>query len=50
MNSGPDMTGAHQLYYSMGFARLTERETRIVDGHPRPLLAFGYEVSHGGRL
>jgi hypothetical protein len=28
MNSGPDMTGAHQLYYSMGFTRLTERETR----------------------
>lgn len=50
MNSGPDMTGAHQLYYSMGFARLTERETRIVDGHTRPLLAFGYEVGDGGRL
>jgi GNAT superfamily N-acetyltransferase len=44
MNSGPQMTGAHQLYYVMGFARLTERETRTVDGHTRPLLAFGYEV------
>ena len=44
MNSGPQMTGAHQLYYAMGFARLTERETRTVDGHTRPLLAFGYEV------
>jgi hypothetical protein len=31
------LTGAHQLYYSMGFERLTERETRIVDGHTRPL-------------
>lgn len=28
----------------MGFARLTGRETRTVDGHDRPLLAFGYEV------
>jgi ribosomal protein S18 acetylase RimI-like enzyme len=44
MNSGPDMTGAHQLYYSMGFTRLTERETRIVDGHDQPLLAFGYDI------
>jgi ribosomal protein S18 acetylase RimI-like enzyme len=44
MNSGPQMTGAHQLYYAMGFARLTERETRTVEGHARPLLAFGYEV------
>jgi len=49
MNSGPQMTGAHQLYYSMGFTRLTERETRTVAGHTRPLLAFGYEVGgeHG---
>lgn len=45
MNSGPQMTGAHQLYHSMGFTRLTERETRIVDGYDQPLLAFGYEVS-----
>ena len=44
MNSGPQVTGAHQLYYAMGFARLTERETRTVEGHARPLLAFGYEV------
>jgi GNAT superfamily N-acetyltransferase len=44
MNSGPHMTGAHQLYYSMGFTRLTERETRTVEGHTRPLLAFGYKV------
>jgi GNAT superfamily N-acetyltransferase len=50
MNSGPQMTGAHQLYYSMGFTRLTERETRTVDGHTRPLLAFGYEVGDGTGL
>jgi GNAT superfamily N-acetyltransferase len=50
MNSGPQMTGAHQLYYAMGFTRLTERETRTVDGHTRPLLAFGYEVGDGAGL
>jgi ribosomal protein S18 acetylase RimI-like enzyme len=50
LNSGPNMTGAHQLYYSMGFTRLTERETRIVDGHTRPLLAFGYEVGDAAGL
>jgi ribosomal protein S18 acetylase RimI-like enzyme len=50
LNSGQDMTGAHRLYYAMGFTRLTERETRIVDGHTRPLLAFGYEVGHGAGL
>jgi ribosomal protein S18 acetylase RimI-like enzyme len=50
LNSGPNMTGAHQLYYSMGFTRLTERETRIVDGRTRPLLAFGYEVGDAAGL
>jgi GNAT superfamily N-acetyltransferase len=50
MNSGPQMTGAHQLYYAMGFTRLTERETRTVEGHTRPLLAFGYEVGDGTRF
>jgi hypothetical protein len=35
---------------SMGFTRLTERETRIVDGHTEPLLAFGYPVGAGDRL
>lgn len=50
MNSGPQMTGAHQLYYAMGFTRLTERETRTVEGHTRPLLAFGYEVNDGTGL
>jgi ribosomal protein S18 acetylase RimI-like enzyme len=50
MNSGPQMIGAHQLYYAMGFTRLTERETRIVDGHTMPLLAFGYEVGDSAGL
>jgi GNAT superfamily N-acetyltransferase len=50
MNSGPRMTGAHQLYYATGFARLTERETRTVPGDAGPLLAFGYEVGNGSRL
>lgn len=45
MNSGPDMIGAHQLYYSMGFARLPEREARTVEGYAQPLLAFGYELA-----
>jgi ribosomal protein S18 acetylase RimI-like enzyme len=45
MNSGPNMTGAHQLYYSMGFTRLPQRETRIVDGYTQPLLAFSREVA-----
>jgi hypothetical protein len=45
MNSGSQMTDAHQLYYAMGFTRLTGRETRIVDVHIRPLLAFGNEMA-----
>jgi GNAT superfamily N-acetyltransferase len=48
MNSGAQMTGAHQLYYSMGFSRLAERETRTVPGHTRPLLAFGYDLAGHG--
>jgi ribosomal protein S18 acetylase RimI-like enzyme len=50
LNSGPQMTGAHQLYYAMGFTRLTERETRMIEGYTQPLLAFGYEVGDGTRL
>lgn len=46
MNSGPHMIGAHRLYYSMGFTRLPERETRTVEGYTEPLLAFGYEVDN----
>lgn len=43
MNSGPRMTGAHRLYEGLGFVRLTERETRVVDGGT--LLAFALDVA-----
>ncbi|WP_265522373.1 GNAT family N-acetyltransferase [Oerskovia flava] len=43
MNSGPQMTGAHRLYARLGFRRLPERETRVVDGDVR-LLAFGIDL------
>lgn len=42
MNSGPRMTAAHRLYEGLGFVRLPERETRVVDGGT--LLAFGLDV------
>lgn len=42
MNSGPQMLGAHALYASLGFRRLTEREVRLPDG--RPLLTFGLDL------
>ncbi|MFC4613150.1 GNAT family N-acetyltransferase [Cellulomonas algicola] len=42
MNSGPRMTGAHRLYEGLGFVRVPERETRVVDGGT--LLAFALEV------
>ena len=29
---------------------LVEHETRMVEGHTQPLLAFGYEVADGARL
>jgi len=55
MNSGAQMTGAHQLYYSMRFSRLPERETLTVPGQTQPLFAFGYdlagrEAADGARL
>ncbi|HEY0188869.1 MAG TPA: GNAT family N-acetyltransferase [Cellulomonas sp.] len=37
--SGPQMGAAHRLYERLGFARVPERETRVVDGGQR-LLAF----------
>ncbi|GAA3300214.1 GNAT family N-acetyltransferase [Dactylosporangium vinaceum] len=43
MNSGPEMVAAHRLYAALGFRRLRDRETRIVDG--RRLLAFGLDLS-----
>ncbi|MDM8084933.1 GNAT family N-acetyltransferase [Cellulomonas cellasea] len=42
MNSGAEMTGAHRLYQRLGFSRLPERETHIIEGSP--LLAFGLDV------
>jgi len=46
MNSGPQMTGAHRLYEQLGFTRLPERETRLIDG--RPLYAFGLDLPPRG--
>lgn|GEM_PF-1127118 len=43
MNSGPRMTAAHRLYHRLGFVRLTDRETRVVEGGT--LLAFGLDVA-----
>ncbi len=43
MNSGPQMTSAHRLYQRLGFERLHERETRVLDDGTR-LLAFGYDL------
>ncbi|MGC5168347.1 GNAT family N-acetyltransferase [Luteimicrobium sp. DT211] len=43
MNSGPRMLPAHRLYASLGFERLTERETHVVEGGT--LLAFGLDVA-----
>lgn len=44
MNSGPQMIGAHQLYAQLGFARLPDRETRVVEGGTR-LFAFGLDLT-----
>jgi ribosomal protein S18 acetylase RimI-like enzyme len=43
MNSGPRMLPAHALYTSLGFRRLHERETHVVEGGT--LLAFGLDVA-----
>jgi ribosomal protein S18 acetylase RimI-like enzyme len=45
MNSGPRMLPAHALYASLGFRRLHERETHVVEGGT--LLAFGLDVDPG---
>lgn len=42
MNSGPQMHGAHRLYDSLGFRRLPDRETRVVEAGT--LLAFGLDL------
>ncbi|MGW2095298.1 GNAT family N-acetyltransferase [Promicromonospora sukumoe] len=55
MNSGDQMRAAHRLYERLGFQRLYERETRVVETKQGPtrLLAFGLDVADinttGGR-
>lgn len=44
MNSGPQMITAHRLYHRLGFERLYERETRVLDDGTR-LFAFGYDLA-----
>ncbi|MFI2752534.1 GNAT family N-acetyltransferase [Cellulomonas sp. P22] len=43
LNSGAHMVPAHRLYEKLGFVRLAERETRVVEG--RPLYAFGLDLT-----
>jgi ribosomal protein S18 acetylase RimI-like enzyme len=46
MNSGPDMLGAHALYYKLGFSRAGERETTFVSGgRELTLLTFVIDVA-----
>ncbi|MFE7508948.1 GNAT family N-acetyltransferase [Promicromonospora sp. NPDC057488] len=47
MNSGDQMRAAHRLYERLGFGRLYERETRVVETKQGPtrLLAFGLDVA-----
>lgn len=44
MNSGPQKITAHRLYHRLGFERLYERETRVLDDGTR-LFAFGYDLA-----
>lgn len=44
MNSGPEMAGPHRLYEQVGFRRLPDRETLIVDGGKR-LHAFSLDLT-----
>lgn len=48
MNSGPQMTGAHALYARLGFRRLHERETHVLDDG-RVLYAFALDLDGGGQ-
>ncbi|MFI2363485.1 GNAT family N-acetyltransferase [Promicromonospora sp. NPDC019610] len=47
MNSGDQMRAAHRLYERLGFGRLPERETRVVETKQGPtrLLAFGLDIA-----
>ncbi|MFF3063863.1 GNAT family N-acetyltransferase [Oerskovia sp. NPDC057915] len=45
MNSGPQMTRAHCLYEALGFRRLPERETRVIEGEGGGRLhAYGLDL------
>ncbi|QTX04055.1 GNAT family N-acetyltransferase [Agromyces archimandritae] len=46
MNSGPEMTGAHRLYESLGFTRMDELAHTVTreDGTTFDVLAFGRDV------
>ncbi|MFE4466908.1 GNAT family N-acetyltransferase [Oerskovia sp. NPDC056781] len=46
MNSGPQMTRAHRLYEALGFRRLPERETRVIEGEGGGRLhAYGLDLT-----
>lgn len=50
MNSGPQMTRAHRLYEALGFRRLTERETRVIEGEGGGRLhAYGLDLTPAPR-
>lgn len=46
MNSGPQMVRAHRLYAALGFRRLPERETRVIEGEGGGRLhAYGLDLA-----
>ncbi|QDW62174.1 GNAT family N-acetyltransferase [Oerskovia sp. KBS0722] len=50
MNSGPQMTRAHRLYEALGFRRLPERETRVIEGEGGGRLhAYGLDLTPAPR-
>ncbi|MET4225338.1 GNAT family N-acetyltransferase [Oerskovia enterophila] len=49
MNSGPQMVRAHRLYEALGFRRLPERETRVIEGEGGGRLhAYGLDLTGVG--
>lgn len=47
IHSGPRMHDAHALYEHLGFTRLPDRETLVVDGGQR-LRFYSYDIPGGG--
>lgn len=45
INSSPQMSAAHRLYYSKGFVRRLERETMFVSEYDERLLTFTYRIT-----